>query len=101
MQPSLLLSTVSLLQFSTFTTAHSAGHDFPIPRIFGGRTSLQYLPRHVIEEVQGYAAPHLQRGFPKRDVDSNKKCGSGVGFCDPGDWYVYENISLQSTMKAN
>ena len=95
MQPSLLLNTVSLLQLGTFTFAHSAGNDIPAPGVFGGRAAMRHLPQHMIEEMQGYSASHLQR----RGTD--KKCGPGVGFCAPGDWYVCGKKTLQSIMKAN
>lgn len=95
MQPSLLLNTVSLLQLGTFTFAHSAGNDIPAPGVFGGRAAMRRLPQHMIEEMQGYSASHLQR----RGTD--KKCGPGAGFCAPGDWYVRGKKTLQSIMKAN
>jgi hypothetical protein len=80
MRPSSLLSTVSLLQLGAFTFAHSAGHDIPVPGIFGGRSAMRHFPRHMIEEMQGYSPSRLQ------NRDTNKKCGLGVGFCDSGDW---------------
>ncbi|KAL5396762.1 hypothetical protein PMIN02_002896 [Paraphaeosphaeria minitans] len=79
MQPSLMLCAVSLLQFRAFTFAHNAGHDILVPGIFGGRSAIRHLPRHMIKEMQGYSASNLQKR------DTNKKCGLGVGFCDPGD----------------
>lgn len=67
---------------------------------------MRHLPRHMIEEIQGYSARHLQRrDWSIPDVDTNdkkhKRCGPGIGFCAPGDWYIYEKKSLQSIMKAN
>ncbi|KAF1915755.1 hypothetical protein BDU57DRAFT_204897 [Ampelomyces quisqualis] len=66
MQPLSLIDTVSLFQFSTVVSAH--------------------LSQHMIEEVHGLTASHIQRrdwGTP--DVDSKKQFGPGIGFCAPGD----------------
>lgn len=101
MHTSLLLSTVSLLQLGAFTFAHNADHGFHVPGVFGGRTAMRHLPRHMIEKMKGYpaSAAHLQRrGW---GTSAQKKCGPGVGHCDPGDWYVNGKKSFQSKMKAN
>ncbi|PVH91956.1 carbohydrate esterase family 4 protein [Periconia macrospinosa] len=77
-----LLSAVSLLHLGALTFAHSAS---------GGETAAQQQqPRHMLEEIQGYAAPHFQRrDWSTPDVDTRDKkhlrCGPGVGFCAPGD----------------
>ncbi len=85
MQPSLLLSIVSLLQLSPFTFAHSLDDDFPVPRVFGGLAANRHRPRHLIEEVQDYTGPQLQpRGWPSKP---SQKCGPGLPHCKPGDWY--------------
>jgi hypothetical protein len=65
-----LLGVLSLLHFSTLSSAH--------------------LPHHAIEEVHGFPASHIQkRDWSTPDVDTKKQCGPGIGFCAPGDWYVH------------
>jgi hypothetical protein len=101
MQPSLLLSAVALLRLGAFTFAHSAADSLPIPGVFGRPAA---LPRHKVQQVQGYPprtqstspqsrpVPHAQRrDWTKPDVDSKKqlRCGPGVGFCASGEWYVH------------
>lgn len=106
MQLSFLLSAVSLLQLGALTSAHSDGDLMAPPKVFGGRSALGRLPRHMMEEIQGYTAAKLQgRDWSTPDVDTHdakhKRCGPGVGFCAPGDWYVHCKMSLQLTLKAN
>lgn len=61
---------------------------------------MRHIPRPVIEEIQAFSTPHLRkRDWSEPDVDTDDKnhklCGPGVGFCAPGDWYVYGKKSLQ------
>jgi len=51
---------------------------------------MRHLPRHKIEEVEGYPARHLvKRDWSVPDTDSkdtkHKRCGPGLGYCAPGD----------------
>ena len=98
MQLSLLLTTVSLLELGGLAVAHGLGDDFPIPTLFGRRTTIRRAPR--IEEVPGYSTSQLQRrdwSTPDTDApDQNHlKCGPGVGYCDPGYWYVHLKTPLE------
>lgn len=88
MQPLYILNTLSLLRFSAFTSAH--GVNTPAPRGW-----MSARPRHTIEGAHGYSELHIQRR------DTGKKCGPGVGFCGPGDWYVHGTMLLDSVMKAD
>jgi hypothetical protein len=100
MRLSLAVSSVLLLQFSVFTLAHNNDKGAPVPGIFGGRAAMRHLSQHTIEELEGHIAPHIyKRDWTKPDVDSKKRCGPGVGYCNPGDWYGKQ--SQQLTMKAN
>lgn len=56
---------------------------------------MAHLPSHMIENSQVYSASHRQKR------ESNKKCGPGVGFCNPGDWYALGNKSPQNKMMAD
>jgi hypothetical protein len=63
---------------------------------------MQHLPRHMIEELEGHIAPQVhKRDWTKADVDTNKKCSPGVGYCNPGDWYVHGKQSQQFIIKVS
>jgi hypothetical protein len=60
------------------------------------------LPPTLIEELEDHVKPHVhKRDWTKPDVDSKKKCGSGIGYCSPGDWCVHGKISQRSILKAD
>lgn len=101
MRLSSCLSTVVLLQFSSFTSAHS-GNEIPVPRLFGGGAAMRHLPRHLIEEMQGREAtkphediqqrsglapqPQKRGGWTQPGQEVKKECGPGVGYCKSGEW---------------
>jgi hypothetical protein len=100
MRLSSCLSTAVLLQFASFTFAHS-GNEIPLPRLFGGGAAMRHLPRHLIEDVQGREVTEAheetqkrsgldpqpqKRGWTQPGQEVKKECGPGVGYCKAGEW---------------
>lgn len=67
---------------------------------------MRHLPRQVVEEIQSFSARHLRkRDWSEPDVETDdpdhQRCGPGLGFCAPGDWYAMEKQSIQILLQTN
>jgi hypothetical protein len=82
-----LTSVLCALQSAYFVLAHSIHSEgLPPIRIFGGTAAIHNLRSRndAIESVS--SVQQTKRSWADSDVNHHKKCGLGIGDCNPGDW---------------